>query len=364
MGKRDRARARQAKRKRARRSPRPPFEHSPPSLGHPNHESAPIRSNRRGVQYAAEHRTLVVGDGDFSFSEGLVAHRGSPQNLVCTSFDKRARVCAKYCDASKRLERLTSLGVALQHQVDACRLAETLRAPHAPRLGSLASLYDRVIFNFPHTGKQRVHLNRNLLRDFFASARAVLKPLGEVHVTLKLRPPYSGWRTDESAAESGFEVLRATRFMPTAFPGYRHRTTEADAARFQAERCTTICYGLTQRVRDSRRADIRAQRAAAQDNAKEAEKPLSPVCGESSTASSKEALEEDPSLPGARVKVHTDHPAARPTPTESIYTRPSAASKKSAKKSASQKRNERRAKARHKRQQAARAAELERAPGE
>lgn len=32
-------------------------------------------------------------------------------------------------------------------------------------------LFDRVVFNFPHTGVQRVHLNRNLIRDFFASTR-------------------------------------------------------------------------------------------------------------------------------------------------------------------------------------------------
>lgn len=32
-------------------------------------------------------------------------------------------------------------------------------------------LFDRVVFNFPHTGTQRIHLNRNLVRDFFASTK-------------------------------------------------------------------------------------------------------------------------------------------------------------------------------------------------
>jgi hypothetical protein len=27
--------------------------------------------------------------------------------------------------------------------------------------------FDRIIFNFPHTGEQRVHINRALLHDFF-----------------------------------------------------------------------------------------------------------------------------------------------------------------------------------------------------
>lgn len=37
--------------------------------------------------------------------------------------------------------------------------------------GKKRVLFDRVVFNFPHTGKQRTHLNRNLIRDFFASTK-------------------------------------------------------------------------------------------------------------------------------------------------------------------------------------------------
>lgn len=31
--------------------------------------------------------------------------------------------------------------------------------------------FDRIMFNFPHSGEQRVHINRALLRDFFLSCR-------------------------------------------------------------------------------------------------------------------------------------------------------------------------------------------------
>ena len=80
------------------------------------------------------------------------------------------------------------------HSVDATRLEETLlaggsgggagrgdgkaaaggagEAAGAGVVGELKRvLFDRVVFNFPHTGKQRTHLNRNLIRHFFASTK-------------------------------------------------------------------------------------------------------------------------------------------------------------------------------------------------
>lgn len=76
------------------------------------------------------------------------------------------------------------------HSVDATRLEETLlgtdggKGEEAAGSGDAAEaegekkkkkkkrvLFDRVVFNFPHTGKQRIHLNRNLIRDFFASTK-------------------------------------------------------------------------------------------------------------------------------------------------------------------------------------------------
>lgn len=78
------------------------------------------------------------------------------------------------------------------HSVDATRLEETLfggvqqeepigKSPEQATEASNAEdkgserprrvLFDRVVFNFPHTGVQRTHLNRNLIRDFFASTK-------------------------------------------------------------------------------------------------------------------------------------------------------------------------------------------------
>jgi hypothetical protein len=52
---------------------------------------------QRSVSYSAETSILVVGDGDFTFTKGLVAHLGgSGAKVVATSFDSDAEVNKKY----------------------------------------------------------------------------------------------------------------------------------------------------------------------------------------------------------------------------------------------------------------------------
>ncbi|CAM9923352.1 unnamed protein product, partial [Hapterophycus canaliculatus] len=141
------------------------------------------------------------------------------------------------------------------HSVDATRLEETLLGSDGGEREEAAGnedgegtaavgekkkrvLFDRVVFNFPHTGKQRIHLNRNLIRDFFASTKGLVKCAaagGEVHVTLKDKPPYSGWNVKGMAKESGLVMVRCLAFDPSVFPGYRHSTTDPQAR----ERFTT-----------------------------------------------------------------------------------------------------------------------------
>lgn len=51
-----------------------------------------------------------------------------------------------------------------------------------------------------------------------------------MHVTLKLQPPYSGWGLPQLAQAAGFVHYSTKDFDFAAFPGYLHKTTEADAA--------------------------------------------------------------------------------------------------------------------------------------
>eukprot|EP00873_Tetraselmis_striata_P004878 jgi/Tetstr1/425142/TSEL_015604.t1 len=191
--------------------------------------------------YSSSQALLVLGDGDFSFSAGLVKQLGSGGRVVATSFDSREDVVAKYGKKAEGcLAMLGKAGAEVAHGVDATKLSRTLPT------SSSGPPFDAIIFNFPHTGSQRVHLNRQMLRGFFASARPLLAPSGAIHVTIKTAPPYTGWDVPAQATEEGLKLARKVPFRFADFPGYQHRTTEKDATKFDAfeRRCVTFVFGV------------------------------------------------------------------------------------------------------------------------
>ncbi|KNC81315.1 hypothetical protein, variant [Sphaeroforma arctica JP610] len=191
--------------------------------------------------YGANQKILVVGDGDFGFSAGLVSHcKGKGSNIVATSYDKAKELTEKYGErATRHIQAIESKGGAVAHGVDATELKQTL-----PKKLSQKK-FDCVVFNFPHTGKQRVHLNRKLLLDFFISAKQMVQPGGEIRCTLKNKPPYSGWEIRKQADVAGnLGPAVEKRFDFSLFKGYRHMTTEPDAKKFDAfeKHCVTYCF--------------------------------------------------------------------------------------------------------------------------
>jgi 25S rRNA (uracil2634-N3)-methyltransferase len=71
-------------------------------------------------------------------------------------------------------------------------------------------------------------MSRNLLRDFFKSARSYIKAApegGEVHLTLKDGPPYNGWDVKDMAALSNMLLIKTLIFDTDKFPGYRHQVS-------------------------------------------------------------------------------------------------------------------------------------------
>lgn len=170
-------------------------------------------------------------------------HRGSGLNLFATSFDSEATVRKKYSNADKCiLDVRAGQGIVL-HEVDATKLDQlpkqsvTVYSTH-----NVPSYFTYIIFNFPHTGQQRVHINRALLLDFFLSARNILVKAGEVHITLKNRPPYSNWNVEDQAKAAGFVLKERRKFNCNMFPGYHHRTTDPQAKAFDADLCVTYTF--------------------------------------------------------------------------------------------------------------------------
>ncbi|EKX50304.1 hypothetical protein GUITHDRAFT_104114 [Guillardia theta CCMP2712] len=231
------ARAKKLRQKvQAKKSFKKDFKPNKPTLSTPTRDRsyAPVGQ----CPYDSKSLILVVGDGDFSFARGLAKRIGSGEKLYATSLDSSQTVLQKYNSAPANLQFLKQAHANILHNVDATKLERSFKSER----------FDRIIFNFPHCGDQRVHLNRELLLNFFRSARDFLRDEGQIHVTIKVRPPYSEWGVEERAKEAGLILRKIIPFDQRLYPGYRHQTTKADAKTFvaaseqEAKLCKTFVF--------------------------------------------------------------------------------------------------------------------------
>ena len=185
---------------------------------------------------------LVIGDGDFSFSAGLVSEPKptgrraasqwrtgiaasiQPSDLVATSFEAYQTVIAKYPRAVETIDRIRVSGATVLHEVDGTKLSSCL-----PLQGKT---FDLIVFNFPHTGgKGKIGENRRLLLEFFLSAERFLKTEGEVRMLLckgqggtprdcQERGYENSWKVVEMAAHAGLVLKEVEPFVVDNFPEY------------------------------------------------------------------------------------------------------------------------------------------------
>ena len=167
---------------------------------------------------------LFLGEGDFSFSSTLLGslrasgHPLSPHTHP-TAYDS-SKVChKKYATSASSISALRSLSCPPFFGVDATSLPRTAPS-NRPSEG-----YDRVVWMFPHSGEQRVHVNRHMLRGFFGCVGSLLSRRGHVYVALTAGRPYSDWRLREAAEAADFKMRRCTTWSSSALSGYTHVTT-------------------------------------------------------------------------------------------------------------------------------------------
>lgn len=175
------------------------------------------------VGEVAEGKTLLVGEGNLSFSVSLAKRkRINPYHLTATTFEKVRNLPS---EAIENTEKLKDLGVLVLHGVNATRLSATL--------GTLR--FDNIIFQFPHTGSREPIEGHNpnfiLIRDFLISAKHHITQSGKVLISAVDNPHYRGaFQFDDAAEQAGFQQPEMYPFNPSLFLGYVHSMTHEDGS--------------------------------------------------------------------------------------------------------------------------------------
>ncbi|XP_067826856.1 ferredoxin-fold anticodon-binding domain-containing protein 1 [Heptranchias perlo] len=167
--------------------------------------------------------TLLVGEGNFSFSATLCDHVDRDTQTTATCFESEKEI-TKHGSAMKNIAHLLEKGAEVYFQVDCTNLQE------CPCLKG--RLFDRIIFNFPHCGKKAgVKKNRDLMAKFFLSCTGILSSKGDVYVTLcrgqggtpadqPMREWHNSWQIVAMAARAGLILSKVHPFDCTHYYGY------------------------------------------------------------------------------------------------------------------------------------------------
>ena len=219
----------------------PSLEELPPHLNHEWRQSP----------YNAHHRTLILGDGNFSFSASLaVAFQRQgilACNLTCTSLDSLAELRRKY--GAEPMERvlhlLQRLGARCCHGVDCRQWLD----PVMPRAYDSPSgvQFDRIVMNFPHARSEKEPDERQehqtLLKHFFVVCSSALMSDGEVHLSLVGKQSVR-WRMVEAARAAGFQLYSSHPFKKELYPQYQNVSELGSHVRFPLTPTLTLTLSL------------------------------------------------------------------------------------------------------------------------
>ncbi|KAF2418669.1 hypothetical protein EJ08DRAFT_572444, partial [Tothia fuscella] len=185
-----------------------------------------IQHNKPIIPFPVHFPTLLLGEGDLSFTASLILDHGCA-NITATTFDTKEQLLEKYPHASENIKIIEEEGQGLFFGVDATKLGGSVSGKGVRNRGP----YRRIVFNFPHTGgvskdvNRQVRGNQELLAAFFKEVEEGEDTSSSTLVTLFEGEPYTLWNIRDLARHCGLVVKRSFKFKSEAYPLYKHGRT-------------------------------------------------------------------------------------------------------------------------------------------
>lgn len=110
-------------------------------------KAAVVTNNRARPQYTSKDTILLIGEGNFSFAKSLCENylEEGADNLTATCYDTEEVLYQKYEEAKDNVELVRSFGGTVLFEVDGTDLPKAVKK----------NKYTKIIFNFPHIGKNK-----------------------------------------------------------------------------------------------------------------------------------------------------------------------------------------------------------------
>ncbi len=171
------------------------------------------------INQVAKDKTLLVGEGNLSFSLSLSQFQTIQNNFVtATTYEGKLNLNSI---TKENASKLKAKGVKVLHGID---------ATHLDRYFS-KQCFETIIFQFPNVGSRQPLYGKNpnsiLIYRFLKSAQLHLKTDGVILITTVKTPHYDGlFRFEEVAKKTGYQIIGEVPFYPKDFPEYQHTGTQ------------------------------------------------------------------------------------------------------------------------------------------